>query len=71
MAPKVIVSLGNFASRTLLDVTAGVTRFGAGPIPTGARRGPDRSIPPTPFAGGGVVIAEMRADLVRAKRFLK
>ena len=25
VAPKVIVSLGNFASRTLLDVTAGVT----------------------------------------------
>jgi DNA polymerase len=70
VAPKVIVSLGNFASRTLLGVTEGVTALRA---KTYAYRG--RVLVPTfhpayALRGGAVIVAEMRADLVRAKQFL-
>ena len=70
MAPKVIVTLGNFASRTLLGVTQGVTSLRG-------RAYPYRGIfvvptfhPAYALRGGPVVVAEMRADLVRAKRLL-
>ena len=70
VAPKVIVSLGNFATRTLLGVTDGVTTLRG-------RSYPYRGIvlvptfhPAYALRGGGVVVAEMRADLVRAKQFL-
>jgi DNA polymerase len=70
VAPKVIVSLGNFASRTLLDVTEGVTSLrgrsysyrGTVVVPT--------FHPAYALRAGPVVIAEMRADLVRAKKYL-
>ena len=66
--PKVIVTLGNFATRLILDTREGITKM----------RGReyiwnDRLVVPTfhPSAalrsGGGQVLAEMRADLVRAK----
>ena len=71
VSPKVIVTLGNFATRYLLGTTEGITRLRG-------RVHPYRDgivIVPTfhPSAGlrsGGAVIAEMRADLVRAKRAL-
>jgi len=70
VAPKVIVSLGNFASRTLLGVTQGVTSLRGRSYPYR-----DTVVVPTfhpayALRGGPVVVAEMRADLVRAKRFL-
>lgn len=71
VAPKVIVTLGNFAMRTLLDVTQGVTSM----------RGRSYSYRDTPLVptfhpayalrGGGVIVAEMRADFVRAKKYLQ
>lgn len=70
ISPRVIVTLGNFASRTLLDRTDGITRL-RGQI----YRYRDSVLVPTyhPAAalrGGGTVLAEMRADFVRAKRAL-
>jgi uracil-DNA glycosylase family 4 len=70
VAPKVIVSLGNFATRTLLDVTVGVTSLRGKAYPYR-----DTFVVPTfhpayALRGGAVVVAEMRADLVRAKRFV-
>jgi DNA polymerase len=71
VAPDVVVTLGNFATRLLLDTTEGIRRlrgqtyrFRSGKLvptyhPAAALRG-----------GGGEVLAEMRADLVRAKQEL-
>lgn len=70
VAPGVIVTLGNFATRALLGTAEGVTKLRGRTYPflTGV-------IVPTfhpAFAlrGGGVVLAQMRADLVRAKHAL-
>jgi DNA polymerase len=66
--PKVIVTLGNFASKLLLDTTEGITKLRGKVYPY---RG--RVIVPTyhPSAalrsGNGPVLAGMRADFVRAK----
>lgn len=71
VSPRVIVTLGNFATRTLLATTEGITRLRGTVHPFA----PGVSVVPTfhPSAalrGGGTVVAEMRADLVRAKRVL-
>ncbi len=70
VAPKVIVSLGNFATRTLLEVTEGVTSLRGRSYPYGGRVLVPTFHPAYALRGGGVVVAEMRADFVRAKRFL-
>jgi uracil-DNA glycosylase family 4 len=70
IAPRVVVTLGNFAARALLRTTEGVSRlrgqsfaFGTGVlVPT--------FHPAFALRGGGVVLAQMRADLVRAKHAL-
>jgi DNA polymerase len=70
--PRVIVTLGNFATKLLLDTTDGITKVRGRTYPYG-----DATLVPTyhPSAalqgGGGEVIARMRADLVRAKQVLK
>jgi uracil-DNA glycosylase len=69
--PKVIVTLGNFATKLLLNTTQGITKVRGQTYPYGKA-----TIVPTfhPSAalqgGGGDVISKMRADLVRAKRLL-
>ncbi len=68
--PSVVVTLGNFAARLLLDTSAGIKSLRGRAYPF--RRG---HLVPTyhpAFAlrSGGQVVAEMRADLVRAKRLL-
>ncbi|HLN04653.1 MAG TPA: uracil-DNA glycosylase [Acidimicrobiales bacterium] len=70
VGPRVIVSLGNFASRTLLDVTAGVTSLRGRSYPYRGRVLVPTFHPAYALRGGPVVVAEMRADLVRAKKFL-
>jgi uracil-DNA glycosylase family 4 len=70
ISPRVVVSLGNFATRALLGTSDGVTRLRGRTYRLG-----DAVLVPTyhpAFAlrGGGVVLAQMRADLVRAKRAL-
>ena len=69
--PKVIVTLGNFATKLLLDTTEGITKVRGRTYPYG-----DAVLVPTyhPSAalqgGGAEVLARMRADLVRAKQVL-
>jgi uracil-DNA glycosylase len=71
--PTVIVTLGNFATKLLLDTTEGITkvrgrvyryRSGAHLVPTFH---PSAALQ----GGGGDVTAKMRADLVRAKQLLQ
>ncbi|MGH9292895.1 MAG: uracil-DNA glycosylase [Acidimicrobiales bacterium] len=68
--PKVVVTLGNFAARALLGTTEGVTRLRGRSYPF--RRGVlvPTFHPSAALRGGGTIVAEMRADLVRAKRAL-
>ena len=71
IGPRVIVTLGNFASKLLLDTTDGITKLRGAAYPY---RG-DVQIVPTfhPAAvlrGGGETMAKMRSDLVRAKQIL-
>lgn len=67
--PRVVMSLGNFATKRLLDTKAGITKvrgreypFGAGAvlIPT--------FHPAAVLRGRGEALAQMRADFVLAKR---
>ena len=68
--PAVVVTLGNFASKLLLDTTVGITRLRGRAYPY--RRGVlvPTYHPAAVLRGGGEQLAQMRADLVRAKRFL-
>lgn len=79
VAPKVVITLGNFASKTLLRSELGITRLRgrAYPWPSDhdASGLADTLVVPTfhPAAalrGGGEVLAAMRADFVRARRSL-
>ncbi len=71
VGPEVIVTLGNFATRYLLGTSEGITRLrgrshhfrdGIVVVPT--------FHPSAALRSGGAVVADMRADLVRAKRAL-
>jgi DNA polymerase len=69
--PRVIITLGNFATRLLLDTTQGITKLrgqvhdyrGRALVPTFHPSAALRS-------GGGEPLAKMRADFVRAKEIL-
>jgi DNA polymerase len=69
--PKVIVTLGNFATRSLLNTTEGITRLRGRvhPFRVGIVLVPTFH-PSAALRGGGAVVADMRADLIRAKRAL-
>ena len=72
IAPRVVLSLGNFASKLLLDTTAGVTKLRGRIYPLA---GTTAVVVPTfhPAAalrGAGEILAAMRADVVRAKQAL-
>ena len=70
--PRVLVTLGNFATRLILETKEGITRMrgrehswqGRVVVPTFHPSAALRS-------GGGQVLAQMRADLVRAKLAVK
>ena len=68
--PKVIVTLGKFASQLLLETKTGITKLRGSSYPFR-----DRVLVPTVhpayvLRGGGEPMAQMRADLVRAKQVL-
>ncbi|HEX4776558.1 MAG TPA: uracil-DNA glycosylase, partial [Acidimicrobiia bacterium] len=68
--PRVVVTLGNFATKLLLDTKEGITRLRGREFPFG-----DASLVPTlhPSAvlrSGGTALAQARADFVVAKRAL-
>ena len=66
--PKVVVTLGNFSTKLLLDTKEGITRMRGRVYPF--RRGwlVPTYHPAAVLRGGGAAEAEMRADLIRAKR---
>jgi DNA polymerase len=69
--PKVVVTLGNFATKQLLDTTEGITKVRGRMYPF--RRGVlvPTFHPAAVLRGGGEAQAQMRADLVRAKQAMK
>ena len=71
VAPAVIVTLGNFASKFMLGTTDGITKVRGRtyPGPHGAVIVPTYH-PAAALRGGGDVLAAMRADLIRAKEAL-
>lgn len=72
MKPKVIVTLGNFATKLLLNTTEGITKVRGKTYPYGATTLVPTYHPAAALQGGGSeVLARMRADLVRAKQALK
>ncbi len=70
IAPKVVVSLGNVATRALLGTDEGIRRLRGRTYPLGAATLVPTYHPAAALRSGGEVVAEMRADLVRAKRLL-
>ncbi|MBV9660632.1 MAG: uracil-DNA glycosylase [Acidimicrobiales bacterium] len=71
--PVVVLTLGNFATRVLLDTAAGITKLRGRTYPFPGH--PATTLVPTfhPAAalrGGGEVVAKMRADFVRARATL-
>ena len=70
IAPKVVVTLGNFATRLLLDTDQGITKLRGAAYPVGDVQLVPTFHPAAALRGGGVVLAQMRADLVRAKQLI-
>jgi DNA polymerase len=69
--PAVIVTLGNFAARLMLDTSQGVTRLRGRTYPwRGAVLVPTYHPSFVLRNGGGDPLVQMRADLVRAKQAL-
>jgi uracil-DNA glycosylase family 4 len=68
--PSVVVTLGNFATRLLLETTEGIRRLRGKAYPFGRGHLVPTYHPAAALRGGAEVVAEMRADLVRAKRLL-
>jgi DNA polymerase len=68
--PKVIVTLGNFATRLLLDSDAGIRTLRGSVFEYGRGHLVPTYHPAYVLRAGGQAQAEMRADLIRAKRLL-
>jgi len=80
VSPKVVITLGNFASKTLLRSELGITRLRGRtyPWPSGSDSSGLGNMlvvptfhPAAALRGGGEVLAAMRADFVRARRSLE
>jgi uracil-DNA glycosylase len=71
VAPKVVVTLGNFATKTLLDTAEGIRRLRGRVYPFRGVHLVPTYHPAAALRGGGEVVAEMRADFVRAKALLR
>ena len=68
--PNVVVTLGNFASKLLLRTTEGITRLRGRAYHVDGRVFVPTFHPAAVLRGGGDTVAQMRADLVRAKSYL-
>lgn len=71
IGPDVVVTLGNFATRLLLETTEGIRKLRGHVYPFGAGQLVPTYHPAAALRGGAEVVAEMRADFVRAKRLLE
>jgi uracil-DNA glycosylase len=69
--PKVVVTLGNFASKLLLDTGVGITKLRGKEYPYKHGVLIPTYHPAAVLRGGGEPLAQMRADLVRAKLALR
>ncbi len=71
IAPSVIVTLGNFAAKLLLDTSDGIMKLRgrAYPYRDGVQIVPTLH-PAAVLRGGGEAMSKMRSDLVRAKQIL-
>lgn len=65
--PAVVVTLGNFSSKLLLDTTIGITRLRGRAYSWGTRILVPTLHPAAVLRGGGDAMARVRADLVRAR----
>jgi uracil-DNA glycosylase family 4 len=72
IGPRVVVTLGNFATRLLLETTEGITRLRGRSFPFGSNGAVLMPTyhPAAALRGGGEVVARMRADFVRARAAL-
>lgn len=70
LSPKVVVTLGRFAAHVLLETSEGVNKLRGRSYPFGAGVLVPTLHPAAALRGGGSVVAQMRADLVRAKKEL-
>lgn len=65
--PAVIVTLGNFASKLLLDTETGITKLRGRSYGYAGRSLVPTFHPAAALRGGADVLAKLRSDLVRAK----
>jgi DNA polymerase len=68
--PKVVVTLGNFATKLLLETKEGITKVRGRSYPFRNGVLVPTFHPAAVLRGGGEPLAQMRADLVRAKQAL-
>jgi DNA polymerase len=68
--PAVVVTLGNFATKLLLDTTEGITRVRGRAYPFRTGMLVPTFHPAAALRSGAMTVAHMRADLVRAKQLL-
>jgi uracil-DNA glycosylase family 4 len=68
--PRVIVTLGNFATKLLLESSQGIRELRGRVFDRGLARLVPTYHPAYVLRAGGEAMAEMRADLVRAKRLM-
>jgi uracil-DNA glycosylase family 4 len=69
--PKVVVTLGNFASKKLLETDVGITKLRGQAYPYRGGWLVPTFHPAAALRGGGAVLSQMRADFVRAKLLLE
>jgi len=71
VAPRVVVTLGNFATKLLLDTKEGITKLRGREFPFGGAVLVPTFHPAAVLRGGGVALAQIRADFVVIKRALE
>lgn len=68
--PKVIITLGNFSTRTLLQTKEGITKLRGRVHPLGNRWLVPTFHPAAALRQGADTVAKMRSDLIRAKQVM-
>jgi DNA polymerase len=68
--PTVVMTLGNFATKQLLDTDVGITKLRGQVYPFRGGSLVPTFHPAAALRGGGVVLSQMRSDFVRAKLLL-
>jgi DNA polymerase len=71
VAPRVVITLGNFASKALLQTDTGITKLRGQAYPFRGGWLVPTFHPAAALRGGGAVLSQMRSDFVRAKLLLQ